>query len=330
MVKLLGIEVGPIGLGLMGFTWRSNQTPDEQAFATMKRAIELGAYFFNGGEFYGSPEPTLNLDLIKRFFTKYPEYADKVVLSIKGGIDMEAFSPDSSPEGLRKSVSNILKHLDGKKKMDLFECARVDKRYPIEETIGHLTQMVNEGLIGGISLSEVGPETIRRAAKAGKIEAVEIEFSLYSLEARDLSVLHTCAELGITVVAYSPLGRGFLTGAIKTRDDIPENVRIFDRFSEENFAINLQLAEQVDNFAKSKGVTSSQFALGWIKKHEETIPGLSIIPIPGTTTVARVEENCSSVCQITDEEFAAIEEILQKFPVLGGRYTKHMEAHLWG
>ncbi|KAK9469076.1 NADP-dependent oxidoreductase domain-containing protein [Lipomyces arxii] len=330
-IELVGHEVGPIGFGLMGFTWRPTSTPDEQAFATMKRAIELGANFFNSGEFYGQPVPTLNLDLINRFFTKYPEYADKVVLSVKGGLDNKTLVPDGSPEGIRRSVMNILSHLGGVKKLDLFECARVDPKVPIETSVAAMAELVKEGLISGISLSEVKAETIRRAAKVATIAAVEIEFSLWSLEAREIKVLETCAELGILVIAYSPLGKGFLTGQVRSRADLPEgDLRLhMDRFSEENLPINLELVDEVVELAAKKGVTPAQMAISWIKKHEETIPGLKIIPIPGSTTVSKVEENTKQISPMSDEDFEELETTLRKFEVKGGRYFARAEPFLW-
>ncbi|KAK9492051.1 NADP-dependent oxidoreductase domain-containing protein [Lipomyces doorenjongii] len=330
-LQIVGKPVGPIGFGLMGFTWRPTLTPDDQAFGAMKRAIEHGANFFNGGEFYGTPVPTLNLDLINRFFTKYPEYADKVVLSIKGGVDLATFVPNGSPEFVRKSVENIIKHLGTAKKLDLFECARVDPNVPIETTVSALAELVKEGLIGGISLSEVKPETIRRAAAVHTISAVEVEYSLWSTEARDLGVLSTCAELGIPVIAYSPLGRGFLTGQIRSRKDFGEgDFRLhFERFSEENFAVNLQLVDKITKLAQKKGIKPSQLAISWIKKHEAIIPGLHIIPIPGATTVERVDENLTEVEPLTGDEFAEIGAILDTVEIKGGRYNKHQESLLW-
>ncbi|KAK9237437.1 NADP-dependent oxidoreductase domain-containing protein [Lipomyces kononenkoae] len=331
-LKILDKPIGPVGFGLMGLTWRPIQMPDDRAFATMKRAIEHGATFFNGGEFYGTPVPTLNLDLINRFFTKYPEYADKVVLSIKGGVDPKTFTPDGSAEFVRKSVENCIKHLGTAKKLDLFECARVDHKVPIETTVSAIGDLVKEGLIGGISLSEVKAETIRRAAAVHKISAVEIEYSLWATEARDLGVLSTCAELGIPVVAYSPLGRGFLTGQVRSRRDLGEgDLRLhLDRFSEENFPVNLQLVDELTKFAQKKGIKPSQLAISWIKKHEEVIPGLEIIPIPGATTIDHVDENLAQVVPMTDEEFAEIGAVLDKIEIKGGRYNAQAEARLWG
>ncbi|KAK9461596.1 NADP-dependent oxidoreductase domain-containing protein [Lipomyces oligophaga] len=330
-IKIAGIPVGPLGFGLMGLTWRPKITSDEQAFPVMKKAIELGATFFNSGEFYGTPEPTLNLQLVNRFFTKYPEYKDKVCLSVKGGVHLKTLAPDGSPEGVRTSVMNTLKYLGDAKKLDIFECGRVDPKVPIETTMGELKKIMEEGLIGGISLSEVGEESIRRAAKVAPISAVEIEYSMWCVDAAENGVLQTCAELKIPVIAYSPLGRGFLTGQIRSRADIPAgDMRLFfERFSEENLPINLKLADEVVELAKAKGVTPAQLALSWIKKHEEKLPGLTIIPIPGATTLERVEENLTSIVPMSDDEFAKIGEIIKSIEIKGGRYNTHAEALLW-
>eukprot|EP01097_Dermamoeba_algensis_P009033 TRINITY_DN622_c0_g1_i3.p2 TRINITY_DN622_c0_g1~~TRINITY_DN622_c0_g1_i3.p2 ORF type:complete len:172 (+),score=42.80 TRINITY_DN622_c0_g1_i3:84-599(+) len=145
MPKVIGQEVGNTGFGLMGLTWRPNQTPDSQAFAAMKKALNLGANFWNSGEFYGSPEPTLNLQLLQRYFTEYPEDAAKVVLSVKGGVDLKTLKPKGGAEEVKKSVDNILKILDGKKHLDIFECARVDPQVPVEETIAALAEYVKAG-----------------------------------------------------------------------------------------------------------------------------------------------------------------------------------------
>ncbi|KAK7206628.1 NADP-dependent oxidoreductase domain-containing protein [Myxozyma melibiosi] len=331
MTTIAGIPAGPLGFGLMGFTWRPVVTPDEQAFATMKRAIELGATFFNSGEFYGTADPTDNLQLVNRFFTKYPEYADKVCLSVKGGADLKTLAPDGRPEAVRASVMNTLKYLGGVKKLDIFECARVDPKVPIETTIGALKEMVDEGLFSGISLSEVGAATIRRAAAVTKIEAVEIEYSLFCVDAANNGVLEACAELKIPVVAYSPLGRGILTGAIKSNADIPEGsiLKHFEQFSDENLPLNLKLADAVFTMAKKIGCTPAQLALAWIKKHEEKMPGLTIIPIPGSTTPERVNENLAEIKPLSDENFSELNEIVKSIEIKGGRYFSHAAALLW-
>ncbi|EHL01250.1 putative Pyridoxal reductase [Glarea lozoyensis 74030] len=175
----------------------------------MKASLEAGCNFWNGGEFYGPPERN-SLQLLNKYFTKYPEDAEKVVLSIKGVIDIEKLRPDGSPEGVKKSVERCLELLDGKKKIDIFEPARVDKNTPIETTLKALEEYVKAGKIGGISL-------------VTKIVGCEVELSLWATDIFKNGVAAACAEHGIPVIAYSPIGRGILTGEIKKPEDIPKN-----------------------------------------------------------------------------------------------------------
>jgi pyridoxine 4-dehydrogenase len=216
MPQIVGREIGPIGYGLMGnqspsspkypytnpligLTWRLNPQPEEASFKAMKAALAAGCNFWNAGEFYGTPEFN-SLTLLNKYFTKYPEDASKVVLSIKGGLkDMH---PDGSPEGIKRSVENCLRLLDGKKSIDVFECARVDKSTPIETTMKALEEYVKAGKIGGIALSEVSAATVQRAAKVTKIVAVEVELSLWSLDILNNGVAKACAEHDVPVVAY--------------------------------------------------------------------------------------------------------------------------------
>lgn len=193
----------------MGLTWRADPCPEEQAFAAMKTALATGANFFNGGEFYGPPEYN-SLTLLNKYLTKYPGDADKIILSIKGGLGPKTLGPDGSKAGIDRTMGTCLKLLDGKKFLDVFECARVDPKTPIEETIGYLAQYVKDGKLGGICLSECSAATIRRAAKVHKIEGVEVEFSMFSTDILENGVAEACVEHGIPVIAYSPLGRGFL------------------------------------------------------------------------------------------------------------------------
>lgn len=292
----------------------------------MRKALSLGANFWNGGEFYGSPGRT-SLELLNHYFTKYPEDADKVVISIKGGL--KNMHPDGTPEGVRTSVDNCLKLLGGKKKLDLFECARVDPKTPIEVTIGALAEYVKEGKLGGISLSEVKAETIRKAHKVFPISAVEIELSLWETNVLTNGVAETCAELGIPVIAYSPLGRGFLTGAVKSLDDIPEGDmrRHFPRFSPENFPKNMKLVHQIEAIANKKGCKPSQLALAWVRQLSER-PGMPVfIPIPGATTEARVEENMVEV-RLNEADIEEIETTLKSIEIVGHRYPSWGQSHL--
>jgi len=237
--------------------------------------------------------------------------------------------PDGTPEGVRTSVDNCLKLLGGKKKLDLFECARVDPKTPIEVTIGALAEYVKEGKLGGISLSEVKAETIRKAHKVFPISAVEIELSLWETNVLTNGVAETCAELGIPVIAYSPLGRGFLTGAVKSLDDIPEGDmrRHFPRFSPENFPKNMKLVHQIEAIANKKGCKPSQLALAWVRQLSER-PGMPVfIPIPGATTEARVEENMVEV-RLNEADIEEIETTLKSIEIVGHRYPSWGQSHL--
>lgn len=330
MVTVNNTPVGKTGYGLMGFTWRPHQTPDEQAFAAMKKAIEKGATCWNSAEFYGTPDRTLGLQLLHRYFKKYPEDASKVILSIKGSVDAATKAPLGYPADVRKSIDNILRILDGVKKIDIFECARVDPKTPIEETVGALAECLKEGKIGGIGLSESGAATIRRAHAVHPIAAVEIEYSLWATEIRTNGVASVCAELGIPIVAYSPLGRGFLTGQMKSPDDLPEGDfrRHFSRFQPENFKINLQLVNKVQGLAKKKGCTPAQLAMEWVRYQSGKDGMPDLLPIPGATTVQRVEENCLEV-GLTEEEYGELEEMVGSTQVLGGRYFEGAESLLF-
>ncbi|MCJ1406945.1 Pyridoxine 4-dehydrogenase [Ptychographa xylographoides] len=287
----------------------------------MRTALAHGANFWNGGEFYGPPDRN-SLQLLNRYFTKYPEDADKVVLSIKGGL--KNMHPDGSEKGVRASVDNCLKLLDGKKHLDLFECARVDPDTPIEVTMEALGKYVKAGKLGGISLSEVNANTIRKAHRAHPISAVEIELSMWETTPLTNGVLDTCGELHIPVVAYSPLGRGFLTGEIKTLDDIPKDDlrRNFPRFSPENFPKNVDLVHKIEAIAENKGCKTGQLALAWVRQLSDR-PGMpTIIPIPGATTGARVTENMGLV-KLSDIDINEIDKILESAVIEGHRYPEH-------
>jgi len=175
----------------------------------MRAALASGAVNWNAGEIYGSPERN-SLQLLSEYFTKYPSDADKVILSIKGGCKPGTIEPLATKENVSRSIEECLKHLDGKKTLDLFECARLDGSTPLEETIGTIVEYVKAGKVGGISLSEVNANTIKKAHAIHPISAVEVEFSLWSTDILTNGVAQACGELGIPIVAYSPLGRGFL------------------------------------------------------------------------------------------------------------------------
>ncbi|KAH8693188.1 putative pyridoxal reductase [Talaromyces proteolyticus] len=321
MPALIGKRVGPTGYGTMRMTWNPSPPSKEVCFETLNTALESGANFWNGGELYGTPDYN-SCHLLKDYFTKYPQNAGKVVLSIKGGLARNEFRPDGSEENIRASVDECLRVLDGTKSIDIFECARQDPTTTIEKTVTILAKLVKEGKIGGIGLSEVDAETIRRAHKVHPIAAVEVELSLWSLDILENDVAKTCAELDIPVIAYSPLGRGALTGEIANFADIPEGDfrRLVPKFQGENFEHNLKLIKEIAALAKRKGSAPAQVALAWVRSLSNK-PGLpTIIPIPGGTTKDKVIQNTQGVQTLSDEEMAEIESILKANGIKGTRY----------
>ncbi|TFK84623.1 aldo/keto reductase [Polyporus arcularius HHB13444] len=335
--KIGDVTVGRIGHGLMMMTWRDPNfpLPDEEAFEAIKAGVDAMPegvkIFLNSGEFYGPDASTANLELLSRFYAKYPEYAQKTFLSVKGGTKANSLVPDGSPENLRRSVDTINEKLGGIKKMDLFECARVPSDVPIEEVIKTLTGLKEEGKFSYIGMSECSAATLRKAHSVHPIAAVEIEVSLWSYEEETKKVIATAKELGITVAAYSPLGRGFLTGTIKSPKDLPagDMRHRFTRFQEDVFNHNMALVEGVKAIAEKKGVTPGQLALAWV-----TSLGDHVVPIPGSSNKKRNLENIAAgEIELTAAEIAEVNAILAKTPVKGGRYNDAVDPkmlHLWG
>ncbi|KAF2722628.1 putative aldo/keto reductase [Polychaeton citri CBS 116435] len=286
----------------------------------MKTALEQGANFWNGGIHYGTPEAN-SLHLLKYYFEKYPEDASKVVLSIKGAYDPQN-GPVGSPEGIRASVEEATKVLGGIKTIDIFECARVDPNTPIETSVQVLSELVKEGKIGAIGLSEVGARTIRKAHAIHPISVVEVELSLFTPDPLNNGILDTCHELGITVAAYSPVGRGWLTGELRTLDDLSHNDfrRMLPRFQPDAFDQNSKLVEAVGQVAKRKGFTTAQVAISWVC-HQ------GAIPIPGSVRAERVIENCKA-SPLTDDDMTELQKILDTLPISGERYGGAHEKFL--
>lgn len=212
------------GFGLLGMTWRSECVPDEQAFAAMKAAINNGATHWSSASAYGVPPnpPTAGLALLRRYFEKYPEDAPKVTLFIRACIDVVNFKTACTKAEVRASYEECESILGGAKKMDIFGPARMDANVPIDETIGACKELVEEGKIGAVGLSEVSAETIIRAHAVHPISAVEIEFSLWSTDMLSNGVAAACKERDIPIWTYAPLGYGFLTGKVRTLEDIPK------------------------------------------------------------------------------------------------------------
>nr|POE71345.1 pyridoxal reductase [Quercus suber] len=330
-ISLAGVPLQrSTGYGLMGLTWRANPPSQEQAFAAMKAALGQGANFWNGGEIYGSAKRN-SLHLLREYFTQYPGDASKVVISIKGGCQYDSMVPDGGTENTRRSIQECIDVLGGTKKLDIWEAARVDPKTPIEVTMRAAKEFIDAGTLGGVSLSECSEDTIRRAAKVLKPVAVEVEFSLWSTEIVDNGITAACKELDIPIVAYSPLGRGFLTGQVKSLDDIPADDfrRSIPRFSEENFPKNLELVKEVERLAEKKGCKPGQIGMAWIKAKSGTEGLPTIVPIPGATTAERIEENMVDV-ELSSNDVKEIDAMLANFEPAGERYGGHVAQLSFG
>ncbi|KAI0966724.1 NADP-dependent oxidoreductase domain-containing protein [Xylaria arbuscula] len=327
------LSASPIGLGLMGLTWRADQTPDEQAFAAMKAGIANGATLWSTADFYGPPggDPLSGVKLVSRYFKKYPEDASRVTLFVKGCTDPATLYPTNSRAATRTSVENVLKALDGAKNIDIFGPSRSDPNTSTKETFTELKDLVAEGKIRGVGLSEVGPETIQKAHAVVPLSLIEVEFSLWSTEILTNGVGKTAKALGVPIVAYSPLGRGFLVGQFKKFEDVPAgDIRLYlDRFKTENMDKNWELVDKLKAFADKKGVTLPQLALAWVVANSNTDNVGTIIPIPGATKASRVEENTKKV-ELSADEKAQLDGILDSVKIVGGRYNEQLEVTLWG
>ncbi|KAH8809380.1 aldo/keto reductase [Xylogone sp. PMI_703] len=321
MLSINGREVGPIGYGLMGLTWRPQTVSKEQAFAAMRTALKNGANFWNGGEFYGTQSYN-SMTLLNEYFKTYPEDADKVVLSIKGAANPATYRIDASPDNIRRSMDNILKQLGPQKKLDVFECARRDPNVSLAATFDILQkEYIETGKLGGIALSEVSAATIHEAVKVAKIVAVEVELSLWSTEALDNGVAAACAQYNIPLIAYSPLSRGILAGAFQSPSDIQNGDfrALFPRFQTDNFNHNVVLADKLGKVAQRIGCTKAQLAINWVRCQSRKSDKLTIIPIPGATTVERINEN-TVLFELSEEVMLEIENILSISEIKGGRY----------
>ncbi|KAM0816452.1 putative NADP-dependent oxidoreductase domain-containing protein [Seiridium cardinale] len=318
---LAGKPVGPVGYGMMQLTLFGG-IPYEECIKPMKAALENGANLWNAGTLYGPPDAN-SLQLLKYYFDKYPEDADKVVLSIKGAYDTTKHVPATRPEQIRASVDECLAILGSRKSIDIFESARNDPNVPVESTVKTFLELIKEGKIGSYGLSEVNAQTIRRAHAVSPPAVVEVEFSMFSRDALEKGGIYdTCAELGIPITGYSPLDRGWLTGQLKTPDDIKEGDyrKIYPRFQPGNFEKNVKLAEFVEQIAKKKGCTSAQVAIAWVQQQ-------GVIAIPGSSKVSRVVENTTPV-KLTETETEELQQAIDSVKISGHRYPEHFHAYL--
>jgi aryl-alcohol dehydrogenase-like predicted oxidoreductase len=309
-----GLEVSEIGLGCMGMSEFYGRADENEAIATIRRALDLGVTFLDTADAYG---PFTNELLVGRAIAGR---RDEVVLATKfgnvRGENGERLGLRGDPEYVRQACDASLGRL-GVDRIDLYYQHRVDPKTPIEETVGAMAELVEAGKVRYLGLSEAASATIRRAQAVHRIAALQTEYSLWSRDPED-EILPTVRELGIGFVAYSPLGRGFLSGRFRSPDDFdPDDFRRNNpRFQGENFARNLQLVERVRQIAAEKGVTAAQLALAWVL-HQ----GDDIVPIPGTKHVSYLEQNLRALdVELSADDLARIEEAFPKGVTAGERY----------
>jgi aryl-alcohol dehydrogenase-like predicted oxidoreductase len=309
----------------MGMSWAYGDRNDEESVRTLERALEIGVNFWDTADLYGSGDNELLLAQVLKtrrdevfLATKFGNVYDRSLTSHQDQVAAEApWIIDGTPGYVRRAFEASVKRL-GVDVVDLYYQHRVDPEVPIEETVGAMAELVQEGKVRYLGLSEASAESLRRAVKVHPIAALQTEYSLWERSVEE-EILPTCRELGIAFVPYSPLGRGFLTGEIKRFEDLPEDDyrRHTPRFQGENFDKNLDIVREVERIAGAKGVTTAQVALAWL-----LAKGEDVLPIPGTKKVRYLEQNAAAIdVTLTPEEIAALEALA---PTAGSRYPEHL------
>lgn len=310
-----GPSVAAIGLGCMGMSEFYGASDDARSIAVIHRALDAGVTFLDTADMYGAGK---NERLVGRALSDRRDEAFLATkFAVKRGEDGAWLGLSGRPEYVKAACDASLSRL-GVDHIDLYYQHRVDPEVPIEETVGAMAELVAEGKVRWLGLSEAAPDTIRRAAKVHPIAALQTELSLWSRDP-EVELLATCRELGMLFVAYSPLGRGFLTGQIQSRADLaPGDFRLaMPRFGEEAFGKNLELVKAVEGLAAHKGCTAAQLALAWVLSR-----GDHVVAIPGTRSEARLDENAAAAeVALSSEELSALDAILPLGAAAGTRYT---------